>query len=335
MISGTVAAVIAGITLSGGDIFCSVTDRMTGANIEHGAGLVAAVTIIGALLAIIGRNAPPFLLAVLVLSAAGLLAGVVFVGLDSGVVRQTTNCSFLSVSSSRSTESTQLWGVGVVWVAAAIVLLWQAARLITSPVWVERRGAVAVSTQRQRVLVGAIVLVVCAWFVVKVVHGGGSVDRAGAHHASLPSGTKRFAESNHNHVLGIVRYDHAPPAGGAHADVWLNCGVYNHPVRNENAVHSLEHGAVWVTYRPSLGPRAVARLRHIVQSHYRGPDRYLVLSPYPGLPSRLVASAWGAQLPLERVGDPRLTAFISHFAGGGQGGEPGGYCTDGTGSPLG
>jgi hypothetical protein len=53
------------------------------------------------------------------------------------------------------------------------------------------------------------------------------------------------------------------------------------------------------------------------------------------LPAPVVASAWGAQLRLRGSGDPRLKVFISHFAGGGQGGEPGAYCTGGIGSPIG
>jgi Protein of unknown function (DUF3105) len=153
--------------------------------------------------------------------------------------------------------------------------------------------------------------------------------------SAVPAGTTLFAEPDHDHVSGSVRYDHTPPAGGPHSDVWLNCGVYDHAVRNENAVHSLEHGTVWITYRPRLPRPAVARLRRFVEARYQGPERYLILSPYPGLPAPVVASAWGAQLRLERVGDRRLAAFVEHFAGTDQGGEPDGYCTGGTGAPIG
>jgi len=157
--------------------------------------------------------------------------------------------------------------------------------------------------------------------------GGGSTQ--------LPAGTKMFAEPNHEHVLGTVHYDRTPPAGGAHNPVWLNCGVYSKPVGNENAVHSLEHGTVWITYRADLAARAVGQLRRFVEAHYVGDERYVILSPYRGLPAPVVASAWGAQLRLKGAGDPRLAAFVAHFAGGGQGGESGAFCTGGTGSPIG
>jgi hypothetical protein len=153
--------------------------------------------------------------------------------------------------------------------------------------------------------------------------------------SSLPVGTKTFAENNHSHVVGLVHYNRTPPAGGAHNAVWLNCGVYTQPVANENAVHSLEHGAVWITYRPNLSPTEVASLQLFVSSHYDGKQRYLVLSPYPNLPAPVVASAWGAQLRLKGASDPRLKAFVKHFIGGAQGGEPGAPCTGGTGTPEG
>ncbi len=157
--------------------------------------------------------------------------------------------------------------------------------------------------------------------------GGGS--------GQLPAGTKVFAETDHQHVTGTVHYNRTPPAGGPHNAVWLNCGVYTRPVATENAVHSLEHGSVWITYRPTLSPVGIAQLQQFVESHYEGAQRYLVLSPYPGLPAPVVASAWGAQLRLNGPNDPRLAPFVAHFVGGGQGGEPGAPCTGGTGTPVG
>ena len=49
------------------------------------------------------------------------------------------------------------------------------------------------------------------------------------------------------HSASDVDYEQTPPAGGEHNDVWQNEGFYEEPVRDENAVHTLEHGAVWIT----------------------------------------------------------------------------------------
>lgn len=53
-----------------------------------------------------------------------------------------------------------------------------------------------------------------------------------------------------NHVETPVKYEMNPPVGGDHNPRWMNCDgdVYKNPIPEVNAVHSLEHGAVWVTY---------------------------------------------------------------------------------------
>jgi hypothetical protein len=117
-------------------------------------------------------------------------------------------------------------------------------------------------------------------------------------------------------------YGMNPPAGGDHFGAWLNCGIYDQPQANENAVHSLEHGAVWVTYDPeALDDADVAALREAV------PSTYSVLSPYPGLPAPVVASAWGAQVQLDGVDDPRLQSFIQKYWKSASAPEPGASCT--------
>jgi hypothetical protein len=131
-----------------------------------------------------------------------------------------------------------------------------------------------------------------------------------------------------NHVDGTVDYAQTPPAGGDHNGVWLNCGVYSEPVPNENAVHDLEHGAVWVTYDPAqVDAAGVETLR----SHL--PDTYAVLSPFEGLSSPVVASAWGNQVFLDGVDDPRLEQFVTKFWKSADAPEPGAPCTGGLDAP--
>ncbi|QJU52258.1 DUF3105 domain-containing protein [Herbiconiux sp. SALV-R1] len=127
-----------------------------------------------------------------------------------------------------------------------------------------------------------------------------------------------------NHVTTTVDYEMTPPAGGDHNAVWLNCGVYDQPVPNENAVHALEHGAVWVTYDPALVDDAgVQTLRDEL------PSTYIVLSPFENLGAPVVASAWGNQVFLEGVDDTRLTDFVQKFWRSNDAPEPGAACTGG------
>lgn len=180
------------------------------------------------------------------------------------------------------------------------------------------------------VVVGAVALVAVGIFLAT---------RPGAPAPSngLPQGTRLLVENDHTHVLATnVHYNANPPAGGPHSAAWLKCGIYATPVPNVNAVHSMEHGTVWITYRPDLASSQVQTLRALATSLYDGPERYLIVSPYPGLPAPIVASTWGAQIRITTVSDPRLVEFIRHFIGGNQGGEQGASCfSGGVGQPIG
>lgn len=130
-----------------------------------------------------------------------------------------------------------------------------------------------------------------------------------------------FTVESADHTEDTVDYPQDPPAGGPHAPAWQMCRAYDAPIRNENAVHSQEHGAVWITYQPDLPETEVKQLDKLAET------RYVLVSPYPDLDDPIVASAWGAQLRLDTADDPRLGEFITRFAGNGP--EPGANCDSG------
>lgn len=132
-----------------------------------------------------------------------------------------------------------------------------------------------------------------------------------------------------DHTDGEVDYLMSPPAGGPHAPEWLACGAYDTEVPEENAVHSLEHGTVWITYDPSLAADEVASLEASLPAEG-------ILSPYDGLPSDVVVTVWGRQLALEGADDPRLSLFLTEFGDGHTAPEPFASCEGGvdeSGSP--
>jgi hypothetical protein len=147
--------------------------------------------------------------------------------------------------------------------------------------------------------------------------------------AGLLDGVVSYSNLSRNHSEAPQQYPQTPPVGGVHSAVWQNCGIYDQPVRNENAVHSLEHGAVWLAYRPDLPTSAVEALRSLA----RGRD-HVLLAPYPDLPHAVVATAWGLQLPVEDASDPRLSLFVTRYENGTQTPEPGAVCSGGTGTPI-
>ncbi|MFC3689154.1 DUF3105 domain-containing protein [Aquipuribacter hungaricus] len=134
-----------------------------------------------------------------------------------------------------------------------------------------------------------------------------------------------------NHVETDVAYAQDPPVGGDHlpAPRWQDCGFYDAPVQEEAAVHSLEHGAVWITHSPDLPADQVARLEEL-----SGENNYLLVSPREDLPSDVVLSAWGAQLQLDSVDDERVPVFLTKYLQGEQTPEPGAACSGGVTATL-
>ena len=120
-----------------------------------------------------------------------------------------------------------------------------------------------------------------------------------------------------------------PPAGGEHYNIWQNCGIYNEPIQTGNAVHSMEHGALWITYQPDLPADEVAALASIVSG-----QTFLLLSPYPEQRSPIVLTSWGIQLEVDSASDGRIENFIERYRLGSQTPELGGACTQGVGVPL-
>ncbi len=119
-----------------------------------------------------------------------------------------------------------------------------------------------------------------------------------------------------------------PPAGGVHANIWQNCGIYNEPIASKNAVHSLEHGAVWIAYQPELPADQIERLKDAVRG-----KQFLLLAPFPGLESPIILSSWGYQLAVEDAEDNRIEQFIDQNVQGIRTPERGASCADGVGTP--
>jgi hypothetical protein len=141
------------------------------------------------------------------------------------------------------------------------------------------------------------------------------------------SGIKSSSDLKRGHKAGELSYPDekdTPPVGGDHNDVPQSCQVYTAAIASEHAVHSLEHGAVWITYNPdTLSKDDLTKLTK--DSKVDG-NPYVLVSPYPGLKSKLSLQAWGEQVFLDKVTDKRVHRFIDLFASGPQAPEKGGAC---------
>jgi len=160
----------------------------------------------------------------------------------------------------------------------------------------------------------------------------GFPDKSAIPNDSGIEGVQTFPDKSvyHNHVDVIQEPEGSvPPPFGEHFSAWQNCGIYDQPIELGSALHSMEHGAVWLTYRPDLGAADVADLQSLARGH-----DYVLMSPYPSQQSPVVLTAWGVQLVIDSLPDERIARFVSYYEQGPQNPEPGALCSGAIGEPL-
>ena len=130
--------------------------------------------------------------------------------------------------------------------------------------------------------------------------------------ASKPiAGVQSFTGLSRNHIATALAPTTLPPTGGDHAANWTECGIYDSPVEISMSVHSLEHGAAWISYQPTLPKDQIKILEFFVT-----PNSYRLIAPYDNLASPIVLSAWGKQLSVDNASDSRISGFLKAFTQG-------------------
>lgn len=176
-------------------------------------------------------------------------------------------------------------------------------------------------------LVGALALGIIGFGGYQVYEN----NKTWADRAAAISGIQNYRKSNpkmleyQQHQNGVIKYDHLPPVGGTHNPNWQRCqgDVYPAAIANEHAVHSMEHGAVWITYRPDLPKAEVNQLAKKVKGH-----DFMLMSPFPGLDKPISVQTWGYQLKVDKASDGRIDQFIKALREV-SAKEPGATCTSG------
>lgn len=108
-------------------------------------------------------------------------------------------------------------------------------------------------------------------------------------------------------------YNSVPATSGWHYGQPLapvRWGVHDSVVPNEERIHNLEHGGIGIHYDcPEGCPETVAQLTDIVD---RGVDGGLkiLLSPYPGMKSKIALTAWTFIQNLDEFDDDLVKDFI-------------------------
>jgi hypothetical protein len=123
-------------------------------------------------------------------------------------------------------------------------------------------------------------------------------------------GEERESGGAANHIEDaslLVIVPGEPPTGGPHFGVPQRIGIYDAAVPDGAVIHTLEHGAVWVTYDPDQVDEATVRqLRDLAREF----EDDVLLSPRPENAKPIAAASWGRLLQLDRYDQGQLKAFV-------------------------
>jgi hypothetical protein len=201
----------------------------------------------------------------------------------------------------------------------------------------EMRRAEQARERRNRILTIGVSVVIVAGLVVGGVvlvrsqsddsGDAASDDKTTGKFVTGSDGVRKWEGTlSRNHVKTDVEYSVEPPVGGDHHQAWMNCNgdVYTEELNNVNAVHSLEHGAVWVTYNSKADKADVDKLAEKVKK-----TPYTLMSPNEKQKDPIMLTAWGHQRTVTGADDANVDKFLQTYVQGEQTPEKGAACTGG------
>lgn len=166
-----------------------------------------------------------------------------------------------------------------------------------------------------------LILAVGIWFLSK---GTTPVDETKPQAVSRPvAGVQEFAIAGSNHVgagTPVTTYNSNPPTSGPHWPEPVKNGVYDTQFPDEQMIHNLEHGYIWISYLPSTSEATSGAAPGISEdekkklSQLAAADNWkVVLGPRAANDTRIILAAWGRLLKMNDLDEAKIKEFISVY----------------------
>lgn len=104
-------------------------------------------------------------------------------------------------------------------------------------------------------------------------------------------------------------YNSNPPTSGPHYPDPAKWGVHDQPLPDEQLLHNLEHGGIWISYQDEKDQQLVSALRDIAKDY----AVKVIVTPRPEDDSKIAVAAWGRLLKLETFDRGQILDFIKAF----------------------
>lgn len=122
-------------------------------------------------------------------------------------------------------------------------------------------------------------------------------ERLGDHHAI--QGDEHIAVGDHHD-----EYTTNPPTSGPHGNA-IEWGVYKSELPDENLVHNLEHGGIWISYT-GINEDVVAQLESLAKKH----PGSVILTPRSSNDTAIAVASWGRLMKLDAFDGEKIETYI-------------------------
>lgn len=157
-----------------------------------------------------------------------------------------------------------------------------------------------------------IVLGVGVWFFTKPGSGDSASNADKPLAVSKPvEGTQEQEIVGREHVAAgtTVEYVTNPPTSGNHWAAAAKNGVYDEQLPDEQIIHNLEHGHVWISYKPDVSEDVKTKLKEIVNE-----DSWkVIMNPRDKNDSKIALVSWGRVLKMDEPDYDKIRDFVKTY----------------------
>jgi hypothetical protein len=160
------------------------------------------------------------------------------------------------------------------------------------------------------VIVGAVGLTLI--FLLVVILNGAASQPPAVNLAAVSDNSTEYEIQSRDHIdIGSAHpaYNSNPPTGGWHYASPANVGFYTSQLQDEQLVHNLEHGQIWISYRDADDQETIDVLR-AVQATQPGA---VIVTYRPEDPARIAVASWGRLLLLDTPDTDQIYAYIARY----------------------
>ena len=153
------------------------------------------------------------------------------------------------------------------------------------------------------------------WWLLPLLIAGLILFRAFSGSEHLKEAQK-IPNLGNKHITSVIEahepYNSNPPTSGPHLGSSVApWGVSKEIVSDELQVHNLEDGGVIIQYNPDkLNSEEITKLESMISLHQR-----ILVAPRYEMDYIIALTAWNRLLPLEKVDEEKIKAFVSKYAG--------------------